>query len=482
MFGISWIILLSCSSLGANLVNVNALQRTFHLISLPAATTTTAATTSIVRDSSEGIRNNGISVPTTRALALSQEQQQAVRDIWRWKDATLGDGRDFFVPRPRAISALTSLLKGQTFPAQAQLSDDEETSPTDNNAKTAASSYYIIDECAVLSNCARFDVYLSCSPLQDKDNVAALEGTDDPSFSSSSHIVHSFDNPRAIVASVLASQLQHYHTKRKSPGYILSSQMSSILDLPGMVVVEHENGKTSEPGDDALAVAVQESLLECSDLTEIIRYTCLVTSGMAPRTNRPDRPVEFRPFSSRDAHIMLQMKRTLDVAQGAHIQAILKASLSAGKAARDVSQVPEIKALQKSGGGDTPAATIQQATEAALQKAIEPNVQKCVSELQVRKRSITDKVISLRRKSQSMVESMGGDWSGTEGSMVKQYLHQPTMDLRNGILVDEQAFLQKVHQLLKEFHNEKEIGLSSTINRTQQSNSTEDTREHAIVL
>ncbi len=58
-----------------------------------------------------------------------------------------------------------------------------------------------------------------------------------------------------------------------------------------------------------------------------------VAAGMAPRASRPDRPVLFRPFSSRDAHIMLQLKRTAEVdSQYPRMKIILDAVLNAGKA------------------------------------------------------------------------------------------------------------------------------------------------------
>ena len=55
-----------------------------------------------------------------------------VRRIWDFKDDVLGDGRDYFVPRPKTLQALNQILRQQL------------------QAK----------ECVVLSNCARFDIFL----------------------------------------------------------------------------------------------------------------------------------------------------------------------------------------------------------------------------------------------------------------------------------------------------------------------------------
>jgi len=43
---------------------------------------------------------------------LSESSSKIIRDVWKWKDIALGDGRDYFVPRPRALKALSDLLVG----------------------------------------------------------------------------------------------------------------------------------------------------------------------------------------------------------------------------------------------------------------------------------------------------------------------------------------------------------------------------------
>lgn len=68
---------------------------------------------------------------------LSDEAPSIVRELWEWKNTVLGDGRDYFVPRPRALKALSNLLLETEF------------------------GEFKVTECAILSNCARMDVLLS---------------------------------------------------------------------------------------------------------------------------------------------------------------------------------------------------------------------------------------------------------------------------------------------------------------------------------
>jgi hypothetical protein len=75
--------------------------------------------------------------PEDDASQISFSAQLSVRDIWKWKDRVLGDGRDFFVPKPRILQTLQEWIIQQTQP--------------------------LVDECAILSNCARFEVLLVLS-------------------------------------------------------------------------------------------------------------------------------------------------------------------------------------------------------------------------------------------------------------------------------------------------------------------------------
>ena len=81
-------------------------------------------------------------------------------------------------------------------------------------------------------------------------------------------------------------------------------------------------------------------------IESIVHHLSLVAAGIASRPNRPNRETIFQPFSSRDAHILLQLKRTKEVAKGSTINKILEFALRAGKAARNTDIVPEIEQLR----------------------------------------------------------------------------------------------------------------------------------------
>jgi hypothetical protein len=90
----------------------------------------------------------------------------------------------------------------------------------------------------------------------------------------------------------------------------------------------------------------------------ITDHLCRVAAGIAPRPRRPDREIVFQPFSSRDSHIMLQLKRTLEIAQDAtatslSIPILLRYALQAGKASRTEAKVPELQELRNYGTGNS---------------------------------------------------------------------------------------------------------------------------------
>ena len=383
-------------------------QRSFHLISLP---------------------------PTKDVTGKIVSSTQAIRELWRWKDAVLGDGRDFFVHRPRAISDLTSLIIGATF--------------------TNATQEWVIDECAILSNCARMDVYLSCCPSKNQTSEAC------------------FSSPTFIVANVLAIQLEHYRAAPKSPSHILKSQVSQLMDLPGMVVVEPNSFSAYTT---KLQHEIEQQLVHINDTTDIVRHACLITAGLVRRSGHG---IRFRPFSSRDAHIMLQMKRCLDLAVGSNISTILKASLTAGKAARNVNVVPEIKLLQGQFGEPTKIvlkAAIEVSSgfyseqvkckcvslsqpllspfhQATIQKALEPNIHRCVHVIVAHDSNIVNRINALRDKCRIKVSSSGGDWEGKEGQLVRKILHPSIMQVRSGQVINEEEVLIRVGLYLADLQN-----------------------------
>ena len=217
-----------------------------------------------------------------------------VRDVWRWKDASLGDGRDFFVPKPKTIRSLQDYI-----------------------IKNSQS----IDECVVLSNCARLEIIC----VTKEQNA----------------------NPSLEIARCLAAQVFSNQNGRPQ---LLQSMLVQHLDLPH-IAIDTNAEITSTCLEDSMAI--DRHWIHVRGCEEVCRHLCLVAAGIAPRPRRPDREVLFRPFSSRDSHILLQLKRTKEAATGTNTNILIVYAQRAGKAARSVEQVPEIEQLREYGSGDS---------------------------------------------------------------------------------------------------------------------------------
>ena len=74
----------------------NTTQHRLYLYSLPAS--------NLLEQSLSAATSNSSSSAHTALL---------IRRLWEWKDNVLGDGRDYFVPRPNTLSALNQLLREQ---------------------------------------------------------------------------------------------------------------------------------------------------------------------------------------------------------------------------------------------------------------------------------------------------------------------------------------------------------------------------------
>jgi hypothetical protein len=242
---------------------------------------------------------------------------KTVAEVWRWKDAVLGDGRDFFVPRPKTLAALQQYL-------------------VSSSAADVVHQEPMIEAVVVLSNCARLELLLVISNINNNND--------------SSHEQASSSSLQEAISHALLRQVWHVQGLRFGP---------PPLDWPASIVTEpatfpHQNSSSSSSKDraDMLVQDLARHWKRYDTMPAILTHWCDVAAGMATRPNRPDRgghrqddddrddedPTRigpFRPFSSRDAHIMLQMKRL--VVHGDHAVTtkwIVDTALAGGKAAR----------------------------------------------------------------------------------------------------------------------------------------------------
>lgn len=301
------------------------------------------------------------------------------RDLWKWKDMTLGDGRDFFVPKPKTIKALQGLLLTQCGMTQV----------------------------SVLSNCARLDIICICD-----------------------------HNPILDISRVLFSQMQ----AQKSTGALRI--LTQSMDMPDWGICSDALLENATLGSTELARHWDLK----NDSTEILYHLCLVAAGMATRPKRPEREVVFRPFSSRDAHILLQLKRTKDIAEGNHIHQLLEYALRAGKAARNTAIVPSLSLLREYGTGDSkysaqpPRDVLSLVTDNVIAQAINPLVHE-FSQVSSQSPNVSMAICILRARIESLANTT------TERAWLKKRLHQPTIDLRNGKLRSED--IQREQELIE---------------------------------
>jgi hypothetical protein len=304
-------------------------------------------------------RNRPAPAQTVLLLSLQHPEHtgrfsKTVADVWRWKDAVLGDGRDFFVPRPKTLAALQRYL-------QAYVVDEPK-----------------IDAVVVLSNCARLELLVVIGSRdnnnknhEDEDEKPPIRGGGggdgtSPSSPSCSLLQES-------ISHALLRQVQHVQKLRFGP---------PPLDWPASIMATSSTRSSSSNHVDHNSSDMDRAMVEelarhwqiYDTMPAILTHWCHVAAGMASRPNRPDRHsndtnnnICFRPFSSRDAHIMLQMKRLVTGDDNtATTKWIVDTALAAGKAARSNAIVQSQRPLLLDSTHPLPRIVAQQVQEQVL--------------------------------------------------------------------------------------------------------------------
>lgn len=313
-------------------------------------------------------------------------------DIWRWKDAVLGNGRDYFVPKPKTLGKLQTVLLEQ-IP--------------------------VLQECVILSNCARFEFLCVVNTSSDFEDPTDLQRELQKSLSQA-----------------LNDQLTHHEGTHNR----LEQGLLDALDRPTLIGDMHQLQSHSTYADNAKSLLPWNAI---SGVASVCRHLSMVATGMAPRPKRPNRSVEFRPYSSRDAHILLQLKRTVESTRHATCKQVLQAALSAGKASRNEAIVPEIHALKPSSFATSySSANEKVARDACIIKAIEPAIQNCIDQLLA-----LEKATVIQQFRETVLS-----WADTEKEIVwlKREMHDPTMVLRTQTNVDVDYVLQSIRDKLND--------------------------------
>ncbi|GKY98209.1 hypothetical protein MPSEU_000778600 [Mayamaea pseudoterrestris] len=309
---------------------------------------------------------------------------EVVTTVWRWKDTVLGNGQDFFVPKPKTLTALQDCLLAKTS----------------------------VDEVVVISNCARLELLIFCC----NENIVDIIS-------------------RELLRQVQYHQ-EHPHTLQLGLGW----------DMPTCIATAHHQSTLR----DSQVNELSRYWTHYTDLADITRHLCLIASGMANRPRRPIRPVPFQPFSSRDAHVLLQLKRTLDVCRGRQTSILLKGALEAGKAVRNDRIVSELQLLQQYGTGDNkysvdpPSHVLELVTQAAMKKGIQPAIEVTLERLSMAlDEERTQRIVQLRRQADNL--ALNAD----ESAFIQKRLHEPTMRLREGSSLQIDSVLAELQSDLK---------------------------------
>ena len=428
---------------------------------LAAHTTTTAATVSD-GSSTDGLDNSALEICSSNLHLISlppvsDKSPKLLRDVWKWKDVVLGDGRDYFVPRPRALKALSDVLVGSSVKIPFQ----------------SEAYVYSITECAILSNCARMDVLLVMQRVRESSiNDLKSDSESKLELFPSSSIVN--DSAKVLVTKCILEQLESFQKRRKKRGtnsYVLVEGLSSVLDLPGMVVDTNEKVTInlhdidfyrrslddSKSWEQSQQLEFYQLLNSTNNIIEIVKHFSTVAAGIAPRASRPDRDIIFRPFSSRDAHIMLQLKRTVEVANAyPKVKVVLDSALTAGKAARDpkiCTILEKLKPFAAEGkySQKAPPLLEKEAIESVMKLAIEPAIETSIIRLTAM--GASEQIFQFQRMMDEMLQNIGinNDRDENRKQIAKKLTHQSITRLRSGERLDLNALVCEIEEALIDF-------------------------------
>lgn len=431
-------------------INSKSTRLATHTISVSGDSTTDETFNSKIEICSSDLHL--ISLPP-----VSDKSPKIVRDVWKWKDVVLGDGRDYFIPRPRALKALSDILVGSCVTVPYQSND----------------YVYTITECAILSNCARMDILLVMQGVNgSNNNDPKYDFKSKQELSSLSSLIHK--SAKVLVTKCVLEQLESFQNRREKRGAtssVLLEGLSSVLDLPGMVQTNIDTNQKmainlkdidyythslnkSHFGAESEELEFFRLLNSKNDITEIVKHFSTVAAGIASRASRPDRPIIFRPFSSRDAHIMLQLKRTVEVASAyPKVKVVLDCALTAGKAARDPKIciiLEKLKPYASEGkySQHPPPLLEKEAIESVMKLAIEPAIE--ASKIKLTAMSASEQIIVLQKMVDEILQKMDTHNSTNQSRrrIAKTLMHQPITRLRSGERLDLDAVVRGIQESL----------------------------------
>ncbi|CAJ1380244.1 unnamed protein product [Effrenium voratum] len=261
-----------------------------------------------------------------------------------------------------------------------------------------------LEEVAVLGNCKRLDIYVASERKRE-------------------------ELPE-VLAAALCRQMAWHRT-------FAVGWLCQVLDVPEAVAEPADCEKfRGQVAEEALRLLAR---LELRSGEESAAYLCRVAAALEGRDKE-----KFDPCNAREAHIMLQLKRSLEAVDdhdgpcGRRLRLLLRMALEAGKAARSAT-LPELAGLGSK-------ASRRAAFEAAEVKVVKPQVAKCVAKLRGLRHG--RRVAALRARAAELLEAAelraGSEAETRARRRVSRLLHAPSLALKAGRQVDEQQLLQQL--------------------------------------
>jgi hypothetical protein len=200
------------------------------------------------------------------------------KKIKQWKQYCLGDGGVYFDERPETLKALNVLLC-KTIRRNLEKDERQQSDTLDSDATNVKSV-----EVAVVSTCARLEILIV---VQYADS-ARIDG----------NILR--DTVQRSILETILEQIS-YHQNRLS--FRLQNKLPfNLFDRPSRIWGNASHSKHSTIDGHLLNELSREVVL-VEGVKDVSERLCLIAAGLL------DRPL-FRPFSSRDSHVMHQLKRS----------------------------------------------------------------------------------------------------------------------------------------------------------------------------
>ena len=367
--------------------------------------------------------------------------------VWRWKEAALGHGQDYFTWPKAPHRAL-----GDALCARAPARDGGD------GADGCGGGLRVV-EAAALGTCARLDFYIAAETVAPETDAARLASL--------------------AVAGLLLDVTRRWRAAG-APQYSASAGLAGLAALTGgdgggaaKLIRECERTLPASPPDDDLervraCVEVLEGPEACA--THVARVACSLASRGARRRagergggSARGSPEHFDPFNARDAHVMHQLRKALEAAttppptppreKPRRVRALLETALAVGAAARDARRTPAIRTLR-----GNPSRRERAAAAAAVEETlIAPAAAELAATLSPARAEAERRVVRMRRQAEAAAESAAAricadDAKAREAARAaaRAALHAPTIAIRDGELVDESAVVLSVARAASE--------------------------------